>query len=418
MIHGLHDSKRLGMIARSASTFRVNDWMARQIDPDVARHVARVSVWGRWFVLLVVVFEFVYRPGFWYSEGHFEYTLLLAPLLAFNGLAHYRLRAKGWVPWHWLLLLSAMDIAMATAGILIQGGFGKGFIFVAYYPALALFIVVFTSLWLGLAWTTMTAGVYALVCLRVGSGLDFAAGHEKELLVRVAAMYTLVLVVGFVARFERSMRQAAVDRERTLYREQIEFSQAVHDTAAQSAYMIGLGIDTAKEQVKEGSPGVAATLEAIARLARSTIWELRYPINIGGIYEGHELSWALRAHAGSFTNVTSVRADMAQTGDEPPLSIEARSLLFSIAHNALTNAYRHAEASRVRVHLDFGNEDIWLSVSDDGIGLPDDYAERGRGFANMSSDAERLGGSLIVEERGPMGGATIACVMPAKPQRG
>ena len=103
---------------------------------------------------------------------------------------------------------------------------------------------------------------------------------------------------------------------------------------------------------------------------------------------------------------------MTHTGVEPPLSIEARSLLFSIAHNALTNAYRHAEASNVAIDLEFAQEDSRLSVSDDGVGLPDDYAERGNGFANMSRAAERLGGRLVVEQRGAMGGATVTCVIP------
>ncbi len=60
-----------------------------------------------------------------------------------------------------------------------------GFLFLVYYPALALLAVVFTSLWFGLAWTTMTAVVYALICLTVGPGLNFDEDHEKLLLVRV-----------------------------------------------------------------------------------------------------------------------------------------------------------------------------------------------------------------------------------------
>ena len=54
----------------------------------------------------------------------------------------------------------------------------------AYYPALGLFIVVFTSLWLGLAWTTMTVVAYALVTWKAGSGLDVGAGDEKVLQAR------------------------------------------------------------------------------------------------------------------------------------------------------------------------------------------------------------------------------------------
>ena len=59
-------------------------------------------------------------------------------------------------------------------------------------------------------------------------------------------MYALVLCVSLVVRFERTRRQAALERERALQRERIELSQAIHDTTAQSAYMIGLGIDAAK----------------------------------------------------------------------------------------------------------------------------------------------------------------------------
>ncbi len=98
--------------------------------------------------------------------------------------------------------------------------------------------------------------------------------------------------------------------------------------------------------------------------------------------------------------------------------METRSLLFSIAHNALTNAFRHAEPTSVLVELDFGQDELSLSVSDDGVGLPDDYQDRGHGFANMRADAERLGGRLIVEPTGPNGGASVTCVMQPAPGRG
>ena len=122
--------------------------------------------------------------------------------------------------------------------------------------AIALFVLVFSSLWLGLAWATMTAAVYTIVCLTVGLGLDLVAGDEKVLLARLAAMYALVLCVSLVVRFERTRRQAAVERELQL--ERIELSQAIHDTAAQTAFMIGLGIDAAKEVAGDSSEELTA----------------------------------------------------------------------------------------------------------------------------------------------------------------
>ena len=380
-------------------------------DPDVVRYAAAVSVWGRWFVWLVTVFQFVYRPGFWYYEGHFEYLFLHVPLVTLNGLVHYQLLRSRSVSWRWLLLLSAMDFALITAGIILQRGF-EGFLFLAYYPALALFVVVFPSLWLGLAWTTMTAVTYAFVCLKVGLGLDLVAGDEKVLLARLGAMYALVLCVGLIARFERIRRQAATGRERALLRERIELSQVIHDTTAQSAYMIGLGIDAAKQVAGDSNEELTARLEATSRMSKTAIWQLRHPIDMGRIFDGRELSRTLGSHVATFSSITSVSAELAQNGVEPQLSTEDRSLLFSIAHNALTNAFRHAQASRVLVELDFGQDELRLSVSDDGVGLPGNYEERGHGFANMRTYAGRLGGRLIVEPRGPVGGARITCVMP------
>ena len=184
-------------------------------DPDVVPYAARVSVWGRWFVVLVGAFEIAYRPGFWYPDN-VGAVLLMVPLVTLNGSVHFRLLTNRPVTWRWMLLLSAMDIALATASIAIGPGFDS-FVFVAYYPALALFVVVFTSLWLGLAWTTMTAAAYALVCWMAGAGLDIDAGDEKVLVGRLAAMYALVLCVSLITGFERIRRQTAVNRERQVH---------------------------------------------------------------------------------------------------------------------------------------------------------------------------------------------------------
>ena len=133
---------------------------------------------------------------------------------------------------------------------------------------------------------------------------------------------------------------------------------------------------------------------------------------MGRIFEGRELGRTLESHVATFASITLVEARLTQNGQEPPLSIRTKSLLFTMAHNALTNAFRHAEAGSVVISLDFGPHELRLSVSDDGIGLPADYEERGHGFANMRSHAERLDGRLIVEANGPIGGTSVTCVIP------
>ena len=413
MPYGSHYNRVLQLVTKTTGAFRANDWTLNQIDSDGLRYVAAMSVRGHWFVVAVLLFELVYRPYLDFGVARYAtYALLLSVLVGFNGYIHYRLLANRPITWHWLLALYVLDVFLISAVAALSNGFSHSFLHLFYYPALALMAVLFTSFKLSIAWVTMVSVVYIGISLTVGDGIDLEAGDEKTLVARIAVMYVVVAAVNLATRFERIRWSQSVERERALQRERVELSQAIHDTAAQSAYMIGLGIDAAKGLAGHANPELTATLEATSQLSRSIIWELRHPINMGSIYEGRELGRVLRSHATSFTNVTTVPAEMTQTGVEPPLSTETRSLLFSIAHNALTNAYRHAEANRLSVHLEFGEEDIRLSVSDDGAGLPDNYAERGSGFANMTSTAGRLGGRLVVEKRGDMGGATVTCVAP------
>ena len=380
-------------------------------DPDVIPYAARVSVWGRWFVCLVTILQFAYRPGFWYPDEVAQLFPQLA-LVTLNGLVHYRLLTKRPVTWRWMLVLSMMDLALITASIVIGAGFDS-FIFVAYYPALMLFAMVFTSVWLGLAWTTMAAVAYSIVSLSVDSGLDLDAGDERVLVARLAAMYTLVLGVCLITGFERIRRRAAVNSERRMQQERIELSQTIHDTAAQTAYMIGMGIHRARMLADESNQELVAALDATYALSRAAMWELRHPIDAGRIFEDRELGRVLRSHCATFEKITSLPAQMTQSGNEPPLAMETRTRLFSIAHNALTNAFLHAQPGRVEVKLDFDAGQIRLSVLDDGVGLPPDYSERGRGFNGMRTDAERIGGMLIVNssEEGGVGTA-ITCVVP------
>ena len=378
-------------------------------DPDVAPYSAKVTIWGRWLILLAASILLVYRPSTWYPDD-IEHVFLHVSAIVFNGLVHYRLLTNRSVTWRWMLALSAMDLALITTNIAIAGRF-NGFIYLGYYPALGAFAVVFPAVWLGLAWATLTAVTYTVVSLNVGPGLDFALEDDKALLARLVMMYAIVLGIGLITRFERIRRIAAVEREREMLRERIELSQTIHDTAAQTAYMIGMGIHRARELADESNEELVSALDATSALSRSAMWELRRPIDAGHIFEGGDLGSLLWSHCATFQKITGIPTRMSLSGVEPPLTTYIRARLFTIAHNALTNAFLHARASRVEVGLEFKTDEIRLSVVDDGAGLPEDYGDRGRGIRGMNADAEGMGGRLVLESLDGVG-TTVACVVP------
>ena len=286
-------------------------------EPGELRRVARVYVWGRWFVWTIATFAWLYPLNV--DEVVYGPNVALAILLlATNGYLHYRLATERTVSWRWMLALSALDLAMLSGGVAAHRGFETPF-FVGYYPSLALFAVVFGSVRLTLVWVTMAAAFYAALCLAVEPGLDFSANDEEILLIRVAGMYLVVVVVNLISRVERIRRMEAVERERVLQRERIELSQAIHNTMAQSAYVIGVGIERAKELADRSNEERMSTLEETSALSRSAMWEMRHPMEIGEIFEGMELGGVLESLAATFSTISSIPADLVQSGVEPPL---------------------------------------------------------------------------------------------------
>ena len=391
-----------------------------QTGPGDLLYGVRISVWVRWFLLIAWLLQFNYRPNFEHP-AYIPTTLFAVLVLVFNAYVHYRILSHRKVTWHWALALGALDAVMITAGIVISGSGFQNTFFVLYYAALAMFAVVFTSFRLSFAWATLVAVAYASLSLILEPGVDFGIKEEKVLFTRIAVMYAVVAAVNLVSRFERIRRREAVERERELQRERMELSQTIHDTIAQTAYMIGLGIETSIElaETREGKvrDELLAKLNATHALSKSTMWELRHPIDVGPIFEGRELSRVLRSHASTFATITSIPSEVVQSGKEPPLPTVTRRLLFSIAHNAMTNAFRHANAGKVTIFLNFADGGLRMSVSDDGIGLQKGYEDRGHGFMNMRADAERMGGRIEISQGGSGRGTTVTCDIPYHPRQ-
>ena len=222
--------------------------------PDELLYGARVSVWSRWFLLVFGLLEVNYRVDYW-GTGHILNSLYLLAAMSVNGYVHYRIHSGRPINIYWLLGLSVQDLVMTSFSTALSGGFDSRYA-VFYYHSIAVVALVFASMPLTLIAVTVVATVYTALCLLVEPGLSFQMQEEKALLYRVIGMYGVGVVVSLITRYERMRRLAAVDRE--VRRERVEISQTIHDTTAQSAFMVGIGIETALQlagQVERGAQG-------------------------------------------------------------------------------------------------------------------------------------------------------------------
>ncbi|MFI1018448.1 sensor histidine kinase [Streptomyces sp. NPDC020965] len=204
-------------------------------------------------------------------------------------------------------------------------------------------------------------------------------------------------------------------REAGIADERRRLAAEIHDTIAQGL----TGIIT-QLQVVANTPDQSAAQEHLNRatdLARHSLGEARRSVrNLAPVGLAHEgLPQALRRMISQWSEQTGVRADLTLTGTAQRLHGEVSATLLRTAQEALSNASKHASASRVGVTLSFMDGEVALDVRDDGRGfdpltLPARTGTSGFGLDGMRARATRIAGSLTVESEPGYGTAVSARV--------
>ncbi|MFI5824026.1 sensor histidine kinase [Streptomyces rishiriensis] len=204
-------------------------------------------------------------------------------------------------------------------------------------------------------------------------------------------------------------------REAGVADERRRLAAEIHDTIAQ-----GLTGIIAQLQVVANAPDldVARThLERASDLARHSLGEARRSVhNLAPVALEHDgLPEALKKTVAEWGERTGVRAEFTVTGTVEQLHDEVAATLLRLAQEALSNAARHARASRVGVTLSFLGDEVLLDIRDDGRGFDPQAVRRrtrtgGFGLDGMRARAERVAGALTVESAPGQGTALSAHV--------
>jgi signal transduction histidine kinase len=183
----------------------------------------------------------------------------------------------------------------------------------------------------------------------------------------------------------------------------------LHDGVGPSLSGISLGLEAARGAVDANPERVPEILEVLYREVGSLVGEVRGIIDDLGPGD-IDLLAALRRQVEA-VSASGVCVDLSH-GDDPVSAGPAVALVAQrIAGEALTNAVRHAGATRITVSLDDGPDGLTLQVLDDGCGA---VAPRpgGVGLTSMRERAESVGGTLRIDAT-PGRGTLVRAVLPA-----
>ncbi len=169
----------------------------------------------------------------------------------------------------------------------------------------------------------------------------------------------------------------------------------LHDLAIQRLFATGMTLEGVGRLIDNATVAgrVSRAVDEIdetIKLIRTTIYALQ-PRDEGSAARLRE---RILAEVEALPDVVGFTPSLRLEGPiDTKVPDEIADAVVAVLREGLSNAARHAEASRIEVSL-VADRDVTLRIADDGVGIPADVTRRG--LRNLADRAEHFGGQLTV----------------------
>jgi len=211
---------------------------------------------------------------------------------------------------------------------------------------------------------------------------------------------------------ERELRRARVALVTAQDTERRRLERDIHDGAQQQLVALTINLklaavhvrtdpELAREVLQEQLAATGSAIQTLTDLAR-------------GMLPARLAQEGLAAALSEATAANPVPV-LVRGGDVPRLPGGVEATLYFCALEAVQNATKHADSTRIDLMLESSPAGVSVAVEDNGSGIAPG-AHQGSGLANISERAASVGGRLVLGER-PGGGTRIAVHVP-RPRSG
>jgi len=201
--------------------------------------------------------------------------------------------------------------------------------------------------------------------------------------------------------------------------ERQRIARDLHDETGQALTALGMGLRSMEGKLTSKNKEQLDTLHKLETLTNESLRELQRLIS--DLRPSHlddlGLSATLRWCANRLQEDSSVEIRVDIVGEERELPEATKITVFRIIQECMNNVIKHANASHVNIHLQYGERNIRIYVRDNGIGFDLDLVALARrkrpslGLAGMEERAALLGGSLHISSR-PGYGTEVEALIP------
>lgn len=201
--------------------------------------------------------------------------------------------------------------------------------------------------------------------------------------------------------------------------ERVRIARDLHDTLLQGIQGLTLHFHVAAQELPEGSKTRASMERALVTADRILIEGRNRVTRLRADDLTHtDLADAFEAVAADLNHEQQVRFALRIEGRVEEVSSPVLHELYYIGREAISNAFRHAQASEITVTLNCGEKLVVLVVSDNGCGFdPGEQETNPRtghwGLVGMKERAEAVG-ALFKCQSAESKGTQIMITVPAR----
>ena len=197
--------------------------------------------------------------------------------------------------------------------------------------------------------------------------------------------------------------------------ERARIGRDLHDDLCQQLAAIGCLAKVAQQRLAHIGSEEAAHLGEIVRMVSEANTRARETARglMPMVHDSGGLMDALKELASSTARAFGIQCEFRFDNPVKVQDIQTALQLFRVAQEAVSNAVKHSQATRVEIHLARQSGNIVLTVRDNGVGIPDQGSKgTGMGLLTMSHRAQMMGGAVSFSSR-PHGGTQVTCSVPA-----
>lgn len=206
----------------------------------------------------------------------------------------------------------------------------------------------------------------------------------------------------------KQIRESRLRLAQTAFDERARIQRDLHDDAQQRFVTVLMLLDKADRQLAEGGDGMPADVPGTVRRAQAELTDAVRALRelTQGIYPAVLIDHGLVAAVDNLVDRAPLPVSATVTSTRWPKHVEITA--YFVISEALTNVYKHANATRATVDVRDDNQQLVAKITDDGRG---GAQPGGGGLTSLRHRIDAVGGHLVVHSE-PDEGTTLVAVLP------